>query len=894
LKRVYRASFLLAAALLSRGAAGQVDAGQPAAGQRLAPTAAEQQPAAPPASLPPPAGEALIAAPLLVQFQAADYPGPALFGGREAEVACALDVDEQGAVTAARCDETGDLLFARPARDALRLARFKPATINGRASTSSTRFVYRFAVSRESLGEPPAFVAAATVRGVINASGTNKPLAGADLLVEGLGLATTTDAQGHYSIELPLGSHVLVADSPLFSRGQVRVEVLPGQPQIDADAHYLRRRAVSNDFSATAIAERTRIAPTKDTVIREELRNVPGSQNDPLRVIENLPGLARVPFTGGQLIVRGAPAQDTGAYIDGQRIPVLYHLLNGPSVLGEEMVDKIDFYPGGAGAYFGRSMGGVVQIQSRRGDPERYHGSLAADLNKSAAFLQGPIGSDTQFAVGARKSYVNPVVKFFVDPNKEITLPIYYDYQGRVDTRLSQADRLSLLFYGSNDSFQQVGGGRGSVPIDLGRELGFHRIRLTLFHRLSDDLSLEVAPAIGWDLSTSNSSGTGPGVFERSQSSSEHTISSGGRAELIYRLGSLGEVRAGLDILFNRVSYSLDQLFAQQLRNLGAPNAEERKLSGLRTLGSFGETIESELHLGQLRLTPGLRIEELHWPGRTYLVGDPRIWARYALNQATTLHAYAGLYHQEPTAEQIDPTIGNPQLLPQVAQQFGVGVERSFGELWSVKAETYLNRRRSLVYAAQARANGDGTYDNPLQLNSGIGHSLGLEVLIRRNFTERLYGWIAYTLSRSREDPNSDLPGLGRAFIPTLYDQPHILTFLVGFRPSPYVEFSTRVRFASGNPISQATGATFDADSGNYLPSLLPFGSKRLPAFVQVDFELNNIWVADKYQIQLYVDLQNLLDRGNPEAVVYDFRYQSQDFVHGVPFLASVGAKVSF
>lgn len=847
---------------------------------------AEQIPAA---ALPKPLGEMRVVAPLLLRFQAARYPSPLLYIGREADIPCTLEIDAQGVVSSLKCDETEDAAFARPARDVLRGARFQPATINGVPSASETRFIYRYALQRETLPDAPPFVPAATVHGQVFASGVTRPLVGADILVQGLGLATTTDAKGRFAIRLPLGEHVLVAQAPLFARAQVKVQVEPGQSDVDADDAYLRKLSVSDEFSATVSAEKSRIAPTKDTVIREELRNVPGSQNDPLRVIENLPGLARVPFTGGQLIVRGAPAIDTGAYLDGQRIPVLYHLLNGPSVLGEEMVEKIDFYPGGAGAYFGRSLAGVVQVQSRRGDPDHLHGSVAADLNKSALFLQGPIGGDLQFAVGGRKSYINPLVNLTADPNKQITLPVYYDYQGRFDLKLSQSDRLSLLVYGSNDSFAQVGGGRGSVPLDLGREVGFHRIRAGWNHRFSEDLSLEVAPMIGWDLANSTTSGAGPGVFSRPQSASDRTFSSGGRAEVIARLGQRGELRTGVDVLIDRVTYHLDQLFNQQLRGLGAPNAEEQTLSGIKTSGSFGEYVESELRFGNLRLTPGLRLEEMHWPGHTYLVGDPRIWARYAVTQATTLHAYAGLYHQAPTAEQLDATIGNPGLRPQAAQQFGVGVEQSLGELWTVRAETYLNRRSSLVYSAPAKSNGDGTYDNPLQANSGIGHSIGLEVLIRRNFTERLYGWIAYTLSRSRE-----LPRDGDLWIPTIYDQPHILTFLVGFRPSPYVEFSFRLRLASGNPLASATGATFDADSGNYTPTLLPFGSTRLPAFMQLDFELNNLWVADNYQFQLYIDFQNLLNRRNPEAVLYDFRYQNQDYVHGVPFLASVGAKVSF
>jgi hypothetical protein len=52
--------------------------------------------------------------------------------------------------------------------------------------------------------------------------------------------------------------------------------------------------------------------------------------------------------------------------------------------------------------------------------------------------------------------------------------------------------------------------------------------------------------------------------------------------------------------------------------------------------------------------------------------------------------------------------------------------------------------------------------------------------------------------------------------------------------------------------------------------------------------------VGDVERLQLYIDFQNILDQRNPEALLYDYRYQESDFVHGLPFSASLGAKVSF
>src|SRR5205085_7085552 len=155
-------------------------------------------------------------------------------------------------------------------------------------------------------------------------------------------------------------------------------------------------------------------------------------------------------------------------------------------------------------------------------------------------------------------------------------------------------DRLSLTLYGSDDSFAQVGGGRGSVPLALGQRIGFHRARLAWDRRISEELSVSVAPMVGFDLSDSNSSGAGAGAFSRPQSQSERTLSTGLRAQAVARRGEEWELRAGVDLLVDRVKYDVDILYDLQLRSLGAPNAEEARLQGVRVFSSFGEYAELE------------------------------------------------------------------------------------------------------------------------------------------------------------------------------------------------------------------------------------------------------------------------------------------------------------
>ena len=71
---------------------------------------------------------------------------------------------------------------------------------------------------------------------------------------------------------------------------------------------------------------------------------------------------------------------------------------------------------------------------------------------------------------------------------------------------------------------------------------------------------------------------------------------------------------------------------------------------------------------------------------------------------------------------------------------------------------------------------------------------------IRREITSKLYGWLAYTLSKSQILQNPGDPW--RAFA---FDQPHILTVVLGYRPTPGWELATRFRLVSGNPTACPT-----------------------------------------------------------------------------------------
>ncbi len=828
--------------------------------------------------------------PQLLEAPPAVYPPDRLERGETADVACLVDIDAQGAVTQVVVETPGAPDFDAAAVDAIRKFRFSPAEIDGKPAAVRIRYVYHFVIEKQRVERPPSAVA--TVKGAVAEAGNRRPIAGAEV-VDDTGAQATTDAQGRYELRTSAGQRRLTVSAPGFDSRSVDVSAVE-EGAVEARRVILHRTAVG-DLQATIPGEKPHDAPTRRTLSHDELVNVPGSLNDPIRAVQNLPGLARAPFLGGQLLVRGSPPQDTGTYLDGHRIPQLYHFLGGPSVINEQLLDRVDFFPGGYGAVYGRNLTGAIDVGTRKGDPTGMHGQGSIDLIQAVGFLEGPLGERTQGAIAARRSYVDLFLPLFIpdDPNRGVTsiVPIYWDYQARLDHRLLNGDDLSLLVFGSDDKLAVVQkGGRQQLPLSVDSHLGFHRIIATWKRTVSDALSFSVSPALGWTKQSIAAQGIGPAGFANPQSVDLTVLTGELRAEARYKPHADVELRAGTDIELDRASYDANIQSSLQLRNLGIPITQQTVFSRVQPVQMWGEYVEAHLTAGALSLTPGLRFDQYHWLEHARWSVDPRLWARYALSERTAVKAYVGLYHQPPTGQQIDKDIGNPDLGLSQAAQFGAGVEHRFSDVWNVSVEVFYNRRRSLVVTVDPVLNPEtNTVYNPRFANNGIGRAYGLELLIRREITAKLYGWLAYTLSRSQILPNPGDPW--RAF---QFDQPHILTLLAGYRPRPQWDLSTRFRLVSGNPYAPVDYATFDADAGRFIPTTGEVGDARQPLFLQLDVRGQHTWTWDAWQLSLYLDVQNVTNHRNEEFHVYDYRYAAQGSISGIPILPTFGVKGSF
>src|SRR5439155_7279655 len=107
-----------------------------------------------------------------------------------------------------------------------------------------------------------------------------------------------------------------------------------------------------------------------------ELTTLPGTLGDPFRVVALLPGVATPLSLLPLYSIRGAAPGQNGFFLDGLRVPQLYHLLIGGGVVHPRLLDRLDFYPGAYDATFGRIAGGVIDSETRPSREAGVHGDL--------------------------------------------------------------------------------------------------------------------------------------------------------------------------------------------------------------------------------------------------------------------------------------------------------------------------------------------------------------------------------------------------------------------------------------------------------------------------------------------------------------------------------------
>jgi hypothetical protein len=217
------------------------------------------------------------------------------------------------------------------------------------------------------------------------------------------------------------------------------------------------------------------------------------------------------------------------------------------------------------------------------------------------------------------------------------------------------------------------------------------------------------------------------------------------------------------------------------------------------------------------------------------VTADPRLLSRLTLTDKVTLVSTFGVVHQPPAFFVPIPgfQLGRLGHGLQKGAQTSQGVEVTLPAGFTLTPTVFYNYTIGLTdFLATCAENGepdDFTDDDECIDRRVRGRTIGFELLLRRSLTQKLTGWLAYTLSRTtrtvrRTGISTEIPGD--------FDRTHVVNLIGAYDLGRYWRFGARFYFYSGRPYS-STYRSFPVP---------PFNAQRLSDFWRLDLRLEKAW----------------------------------------------------
>jgi hypothetical protein len=668
-----------------------------------------------------------------------------------------------------------------------------------------------------------------------------------DLIVSKTGEVTSTKViSGDETLAAMVESAVLAwrfepalrDGAPVAAKIRVRVELRLPEPEPRAAKADTSPKSGASPAPVNSAAPPTLSEPAEEVRVRgtrplaphveliaAEIREMPGAFGDAFRAIEALPGVTPVLSGIPYFVIRGAPPGNTGFFIDGVRVPALFHFAIGEAVIHPALVESVNLYPAVYPARFGRFAGGILSGETVP-PSEKLHGEASVRLIDTGALVETPFAKGQGDAlVAGRIGYPGLLLRIF-DPSVGLQ---YYDYQARASYRFRDGSELRLFGFGSYDalSAQTMRGG----PVQSIVDIEFERVALRYSVPTRDHGEVRVEAIVGHDRTES---GNSPPIKLSSES---YTL----KGEVVSHPSEHVTLTTGTDAVYEPYRFNF---FGANVNN---PNDVP---FGGALLGAYLPTAQNDLALGvygelgtklsrRADVEFGLRGDlftatypdqsELNPTTRARQVPalDPRLTVRYKLTPKVSWISAIGMAHQPSNIPLPVPALSFSQLGRglQTAYQASEGVEAKLPWAFTGTATLFGNDFAGL---AQLSNNCPDNAPPSCAATTVHGRSFGLEILLRRSLTERLTGWLSYTLSRTERDYFNGATGSWSHNL-SEFDRPQVANLIVAYDLGAHWRAGARLVAYAGSP--------YATNSLDGTPNA------RTPPFFRLDLRLEKRWL---------------------------------------------------
>ena len=812
--------------------------------------ASSEAPATPAVEAPVEAADALVP-PVPMGGLDIAYPSDVQPRGEAVKVVVSILVDRAGEVAEVTLVRGAGAGFDDAVMTGATHFQFEPATYKGQPVAVMIQYTKEFVAVVETTTEQieRAEAPRAIVAGKVLTRGSGDPVDGADVVVTletGEVYEVLTGEDGAFELTIAPGAFELIIGSSGYKKFLLRESVADGER---LKLRCLIEKRSYDPYETVVVGKRKRVEISRTTLKDRELKRIPGTFGDPYKVIATLPGVTQAMSLMPLPIIRGSSPGMSGYLYDKIRLPLLFHLLYGPSVIHPELIERIDFHPGGASVRYGGYTGGIVAGYSPRPFRDR---STRVEIDTSSGqagvFFRTAVFGESGVVTGAaRYGYPGLFLKLV---NAGVSLD-YWDYQLNLDLG-DPTSVWSFSVFGALDDLREYDRREALQEQEVEEEQNFmatfHRGAVRYRHR-SDVVRGDYRLVLGADRTK---------IAAGEQTTD--TLSYEARADLSGKLGDWVGWGMGARGQSRDVTITVDPAAWGDQDTIGTAFGLQQGGTKYRGGGYVLSDIGDE---ERWLISPGLRFDAYEREGEWLDGFSPRVQGRVRLmseaEQSLWLKGGVGKYLQPPRPFLVLPGLDTSALdlgLVESVQSM-LGLEYRLDETWEIDLQGYYNDLNPIYFELTANdcwyddldsdpwesGYDDDPYDDEFKTDTTTealtrkreGRSYGVELLLRKHDTSKWFGWISYALSRSERIKDG-------AYIPYDFDRTHVFNVVSGLRLPRNWELALRGTYQTGTP----------------LKILLDCNAGRSESQLRVDIRIDKRVVYDEWLFDFYVDIINV------------------------------------
>ena len=644
----------------------------------------------------------------------------------------------------------------------------------------------------------------------------------------------------------------------------------------------------SESLEEVVVSNKNTISRPKETPLSTqslsavEIATYPGGNNDVVQVAQTLPGVS--PSVGGfrnDLIIRGGAPNETVYYLDGVEVPNINHFATqgsagGPvGLLNVSFINDVTLSTSAFGSQYDNPLSGVLQFKQRDGNKERFNTNIRVSATDAAFTFEGPLfknkkkKSNTSFLLSVRRSYLQALFKLIGLPIR----PDYWDYQYKLSHQIDKYNNLYFIGLGSVDDFTV------EAPEDYDEEAQAVLEQAPFIKQKTNSIG------VTWRKRFKDGSGYMESTLSNNRLENIFTnyLDPENETGIIFRndaIESETKLRHQLTKFLNdwkiTAGFNLQHSFYTNNTTNNADAIFYTSEINFMKYGFFTNATRSFFD-EKFDISVGFRMDDDSFTTSSGLVSNfsPRLSLSYEFLEDWRISATTGRYFKIAPYTILgfrdsNGILSNKDSDYTQSEHYVIGLQHYLNPAASVSLEGFYKKYSNYpvsVLDQISLANKGADFEvlgNEDVETIGNGRSYGLEFQYQQKLLNNFYSIFSYTYFFSEFTGfETDI------YTPSVWDSRHLISFVGGYKLKKNWEISSRYRFAGQTPY---VPTNLDATLASYPEIILDYtrlGEEKLATFSQLDIRVDKKWNYNKYSLNIFFEVQNVLGQSIPRPNEY-------------------------